>query len=66
MTKYSNFNDMGRAINERRADEHTTETYPHVWCAKALRSDSSLRRFVASLRMTPGASVRIHIHGRRA
>ena len=27
MTKYSNFNDMGRAINERRADEHTTETY---------------------------------------
>ena len=21
MTKYSNFNDMGRAINERRADE---------------------------------------------
>ena len=27
MTKYSNFNDMGRAINERRADEDTTETY---------------------------------------
>ena len=27
MTKYSNFDDMGRAFNERRVDTETRQTY---------------------------------------